>query len=126
MEIVPVDLPGVTHTGNFTDSLLVRSAESLLFVSGQIPETPDGDIPEDFAGQCRVAWQNLVSVLAANGLGIQNLVKVTVYLSSRRYREINKRIRGEFLGDHRCAIVVLVADMWDEPLLLTIDAIAAV
>jgi enamine deaminase RidA (YjgF/YER057c/UK114 family) len=124
MDIATVDPAGAEPFSNFTEGVLVSSAQKILFLSGQIPMTPDGEIPEDFGSQCRLAWRNVLGVLEAAGLTKRNLVKVTVYLSSRRYRELNSRIRKEVLGDHRVAAVVLVADMWDEPLLLTIDAIA--
>ena len=38
----------------------------------------------------------------------RNLAKVTTYLSDRRYREANSRIRAEVLGDHRPAITIII------------------
>jgi enamine deaminase RidA (YjgF/YER057c/UK114 family) len=42
----------------------------------------------------------VLAVLAEAGLGVRNLVKVTTYLSDRRYRALNSKIREEILGDH--------------------------
>jgi enamine deaminase RidA (YjgF/YER057c/UK114 family) len=38
----------------------------LLFVSGQVPEKPDGSVPEGFEAQCEQAWRNVIEVLAGN------------------------------------------------------------
>jgi 2-iminobutanoate/2-iminopropanoate deaminase len=50
-------------------------------------------------------------------------MKVTTDLS-RRYAETNSRVRREMLGDHRPALTVVIAGIFDERWLLEIDAIA--
>ena len=57
-------------------------------------------------------------------MGIRNLAKVTVYLSDRRYREENSRIRAEVLGEHRPAVTIIITDIYAEEWLLEIEAIA--
>ncbi len=50
-----------------------------------------GKTPEDADGQARNAFANLKSVLAAGGLGLGDVVKITVYVVDDKYRtEINK------------------------------------
>lgn len=55
----------------------------------------------------------------------RNLVKVTVFLSDRAYREANAAIRAETLGDHRPALTVIITGIYDERWLVEIEAIAA-
>jgi 2-iminobutanoate/2-iminopropanoate deaminase len=110
--------------GGYTQGLRVTGLTDLLFVSGQVPETPDGDIPDGFEGQCRQAWANVVSVLEAAGLTTNDLVKVTTYLSDRRYAETNSRVRREILGEHRPALTVVITGIYDERWLLEIEALA--
>jgi len=64
-------------------------------------------------------------VLTEAGLGLRDLVKVTVYLSDRQYRDANSRIRAEVLGDHRPAVTVIIATIYSEEWLLEIEGIAA-
>ena len=56
-------------------------AGDFVFFSGQIPLTPDGDIVagsiEDQASQ---VMNNMEAVLAAAGLGFDDVVKTTIYL----------------------------------------------
>jgi 2-iminobutanoate/2-iminopropanoate deaminase len=102
--IDPVDLPESGAT--YTHGTVVSGAQRLVFVSGQPPWSRDEPLPADFESQCRLAWRNVERVLAAAGLSLRNLAKVTIFLSDRQYRETNARVRAEVLGDHRPALTV--------------------
>ncbi len=58
-------------------------------------------------------WANLTAALAATAMDVTNLVKVTTILSDREYATANTDIRNEVLGDHRPALTVIVAGIWD-------------
>jgi enamine deaminase RidA (YjgF/YER057c/UK114 family) len=124
--IAPVDPPTLpTPTGNYTHGTLVTGAQRIVFVSGQVPWADhDGKVPDDFSAQCRLVWDNISAVLAEAGMTTRNLAKVTTYLSDRRYREENSRIRAEVLGDHHPAITIIITDIYAEHWLLEIEAIA--
>ena len=111
--------------GGYSQAIEVSGASRLLFISGQIPVRPDGTVPSGFAAQCEQVWANLGACLRKAGLGFGDLVKVTTYLSDRRYAAENSRIRREVLGDHRPALTILIAGIYDEDWLLEIEAIAA-
>jgi 2-iminobutanoate/2-iminopropanoate deaminase len=55
---------------------------SLVFTAGQIPMTPDGDLLDDepIATQAEQALSNVEAVLASEGLGMSDVLKMTVYL----------------------------------------------
>jgi len=97
----------------------------LLIVSGQVPVRIDGQVPPDFDSQCRLAWENVFAQLRAAGMGIGNLVKVTVFLSDRRYTAELRSIRQEVLGTHLVAATVIITGIFDEKWLLEIEAMAA-
>jgi 2-iminobutanoate/2-iminopropanoate deaminase len=122
--IEPIDPPSLPESSaRYTHGTLVTGAERLVFVSGQPPW--GGKLPADFDSQCRLAWRNVIAVLAAAGLGVGNLVKVTIFLSSREYRAANSDIRAEMLGDHKVALTVIICDIYAEEWLLEVEAIAA-
>ena len=120
--IDPADLP--ESTAGYTHGTVVRGVERLVFVSGQPPWTTEGPVPEDFDDQCRLAWRNVERVLVEAGLTLRHLAKVTVYLSDRRYRAANSRIRAEILGDHRPALTIIITGIYSEEWLLEIEGIA--
>jgi 2-iminobutanoate/2-iminopropanoate deaminase len=58
-------------------------------------------------------------------MSVANLVKVTVFLSSRDYALANREIRQEVLGSHAPALTVIITGIFDEKWLLEIEATAA-
>ena len=111
--------------GGYSQAIEVTGAQRILYVSGQIPETIDGEVPKDFAGQARVAWSNVIAQLASANMAVENLTKVTIFLASREFALPNREVRKEFLGAHRPALTVIIAGIFDEKWLLEIEAIAA-
>jgi 2-iminobutanoate/2-iminopropanoate deaminase len=74
---------------------------SLVFVSGQGPFEPNTkEIPDGFEDQARMTLENVERVLHAAGAGLQDVVKVNVYLADlKRFREFNKVYREFFPRD---------------------------
>ena len=56
--------------------------DDLVFTAGQIPLTPDGELLDDAAidVQTQQALENVAAVLDAAGVGMDDVLKVTVYL----------------------------------------------
>ena len=56
--------------------------DSLVFTAGQIPLTPEGDLLDGASidVQTEQALENVEAVLAEAGVGMDDVVKVTVYL----------------------------------------------
>jgi enamine deaminase RidA (YjgF/YER057c/UK114 family) len=111
--------------GGYSQGVAVSGVERLLFISGQIPETTAGDVPNDFPAQARLVWHNVFAQLGAAGMTVANLVKVTIFLSSREFATINRAIRQEMLGAHSPALTVIITGIFDEKWLLEIEAVAA-
>jgi len=119
--------PATVHppAGGYSMGLELTQHRRLLFVSGQVPEKTDGTVPEGFEAQCAQAWRNVIEVLAAAGLGVEHLVKVTTFLTDRTQVVTNRTIRRKVLGDHQPALTVVVVETVDSKWLLEIEAIAA-
>lgn len=122
-QLDPAVLPDGTTT--YTHGTLVSDVSRTVFVSGQPPwGAEDGQVPEDFTEQCHLTWRNVLAVLAEAGMGVRNLAKVTAYLADRRYRAEFARVRVEVLGDHRPALTIIIADIYEEKWLLEVEAVA--
>lgn len=104
---------------------LVENASRLLFISGQVPTDAKGQAPEGFEAQARLTWSNVEAQLHAAGMSLDDLVKVTIFLSDRAHRADNTRIRHEILGDRWPALTVIITGIFDEAWLLEIEAFAA-
>jgi 2-iminobutanoate/2-iminopropanoate deaminase len=85
-----------------------------VFVAGQVPINPvSGDIEaSDIAGQTRQALENLRAILGAAGVGLDDVVKVTVFLQSMDdFKEMNSVYAEYFAADPPARAAVEVAKL---------------
>lgn len=118
---VPELAEPVSH---YTDA--VRAGE-LLFVSGCIAVDGDGALVggDDVVAQTRQVFANLTAALAAAGASLQDIVKVTVYLTDVRDRAAVNTVREERFGDTRPAsTLVEVSNLVLDGARVEIDAVA--
>ena len=117
------DAPPASSAG--AEAVELVGAERLLFISGQIPEDLEGRLPADFEGQARQVWRNVEAQLRAADMSLDNLVKVTTFLSDRRYGPTNRAIREEVLAGRSVALTVIITGIFDPDWLIEIEAVAA-
>jgi enamine deaminase RidA (YjgF/YER057c/UK114 family) len=72
-----------------------------LVMSGQVGVKPDGEIAGDLGAQIEQAWDNLLAVLASEGMGPADLVKITFFITdgSPEALKLSREIRARKLGD---------------------------
>ncbi len=109
----------------YSQGIELEPGARLFFISGQIPERPGEALPTDFRGQCEAVWHNIVAMLEAAEMTVDDLVKVTTYLTNRDYVQENREVRQRFLGGASPAMTVVIAQTVDERWLLETEAIAA-
>lgn len=70
----------------------------LLFISGQIPVDPAiGEVVTgDVAAQTRQAIKNIIAILQSQGIGLENVVKATVFLTDMNDFPIVNQVYGEY------------------------------
>ncbi|RZJ05851.1 MAG: RidA family protein [Brevundimonas sp.] len=111
--------------GAYPQAVEVSGATRWLYLSGQIPVAPDGSLAADFRGQCEQVWDNVETQLAAAGMTLDNLVKVTTFLSDRAHALENREIRIARLAGRQPALTVIVTGIFDAAWLVEIEAVAA-
>lgn len=122
----PIIAPdGNQPISRYAEAMEVVDVKRWLFLSGQTPMRPDGSIPEDFREQARQVWANIVAQLRAAEMTLDNIVKVNVFLTDRRYGPMHRAIREEILGERVLGLTVVIVDMLDERMLLEVEVIAA-
>jgi enamine deaminase RidA (YjgF/YER057c/UK114 family) len=72
-----------------------------LVMAGQVGVKPDGTLPSDLAGQIEAAWDNVLAVLASEGFGPADLVKIVYFTTdgSPEALKVSREIRARKLGD---------------------------
>jgi 2-iminobutanoate/2-iminopropanoate deaminase len=125
MKLTPVNAQSAPKaSGGYSQAIEIFGAQRLLFISGQIPESATGAVPKEFPEQAKLAWHNVLAQLDAAAMSVKNLVKVTIFLSSREFAVPNREARQKFLGSHTPALTVIITGMFDEKWLLEIEATA--
>jgi 2-iminobutanoate/2-iminopropanoate deaminase len=112
----------------FAPAIRVESGP-LLFVSGQTGRGADGNVVarDDLTAQTRQAFSNLRDLLEAGGSSLDNVVKLTYFVTDMSEWEIVAAVRSEFFSTYSPAsTTVEVSRLWDEACLIEIEAVAAV
>ena len=111
--------------GGYAQVCEVTGPNRWAFVSGQVPEAVDGSVPTDFTAQARLVWGNIAAQLRAVDMTLANIVKVTIFLSDRKFSVENRTVRNEVLRDLAPALTVIITGIFDSAWLLEIEAVAA-
>ena len=75
-------------------------AAGLIFTSGQLPIDPaTGAFPEGIEGQTRQSLANVKAILAEAGVGMDRVVKTTVFLSDMGNFAAMNGVYAEFFGE---------------------------
>jgi reactive intermediate/imine deaminase len=98
----------------------------LVFVSGQIPVSPDGTHhqQDDFETQARQALANVLAILTAAGSAPVDVLKVTAYIVGVENWPLFNRIYAETFGDARPARSVVPVPELHYGYLIELEAIA--
>ncbi|WP_017605429.1 RidA family protein [Nocardiopsis alkaliphila] len=98
----------------------------LLFVSGQEPEGPDGDVEGDVTGQTRQIFQNMTAILGRHGADLSHVVKMTYFLRHiTDLDEFHGALSACLPQGHRpAATLVEVNGLLDPRYLVEIEAVA--
>src|SRR3954465_1866611 len=75
---------------------------NLIFASGQIPLDPATRefVPGGIAEQTEQVLKNLRAVFAAAGVGLENIVKTTVFLADMNDFNAMNEVYGKYLGQN--------------------------
>lgn len=94
-------------------SQAIRAEGRMLFMSGQIPLTPGGEIVQGTVEeQTQQVIANIRAVLTAAGLSPANLVKTTIFLSDMaHFSAVNEVYGAMFAGDPPARSTVAVAGL---------------
>ena len=101
---------------------------NLLFISGQAGYTDEGKVVEGgFRAQGEQAFSNLARALKAGGSSLENVLKVTIFLTDmKNFREIVELRRKYFSMPYPADTIVEVSGLYTPEAMIEIEAIAAI
>ncbi len=98
-----------------------------LFVSGQTGfDYSTNKVADTIAGEATTALSNMKLIIEAAGGKIENVTKVTIFISNMDYwEEVNAAYKA-FFGDHKPARAIIPCGSFGDEEHLELEAIAAI
>jgi 2-iminobutanoate/2-iminopropanoate deaminase len=114
-----------TATDDYIHAIEVRGAERLLFVAGTMGLRLDGTAGADLTEQLELIWANIRRILASADMTVDNIVRLTSYLTDPTFAEINGEARVAALGGRVIPTTAIVVQTVGDDWLVEIEVIAA-
>ena len=93
-----------------------------LVISGQVGLRLDGTVPSDFVSQMDLAWDNLLEIVEAADMSVENLLKISMFAVPPNSITMVRAMRDELKG-HICASTYLqVAGLANPAFLFEVEA----
>ena len=120
----------ITKPDNYEPFLLSQGIKfgNLLFISGQAGAGDDGKIVDgDFRAQGEQAFANLMRALEAGGSSLDDVIKVTIFVTDMgNFKEVVELRRKFFSEPYPADTIAEVKALYDPKVLIEIEAIAAI
>ncbi len=112
--------------GAYSHAIEVAAGARTLYISGQVGILPDGSTASGIEAQTEAAWNNILRILEAAGMAVEDLVKVTTFVMHATDIGAVRAVRQRMLGDHRPAsTLVVISRLASVDYLIEIEATAA-
>jgi len=120
------DIGVAARIGTYSDAVEAAPNQRWLFTSGTPGMDAAGDLPDDITTQAELAWGHILTMLDRAGMAVNDLVKITQYLTRAEDIPAYAKVRARMLGDARPASMMMVVAALPRPqFLLEIEAVAA-
>ena len=121
-----VNSSAVPSSPYYSQGAEVRGAERLLFISGQVGVDAEGAVKDGVEEPSRQAVANVGAVLAEAGMSVDDLAKMTIYLTNAAHVPGFMAAAGGALPTPPPATTLLLVHQLASPeLLVEIEAVAA-
>jgi 2-iminobutanoate/2-iminopropanoate deaminase len=110
----------------YSHGIAVPADYRLVITAGQLGIGPDEVIPVGSEAQADICFANLAAILAEDGMKLENIVRISVYVTAREHMEGYRRSRDrQFPGTPPSTTLIVVAGLVRPEFVIEIEAIAA-
>ena len=120
------DISVANQIGRYSDAIETAPNLRWLFTSGTPGLLGEKKLPDTIEGQSELAWEHIGAILQQADMAMEDIVKVTQYLTRAEDIPGYVKARSKALGDVRPAFMLLVVPqlIWPE-VLVEVEVIAA-
>ena len=106
-------------------SQAIHASGEFIFISGQIPFTPKGELAgDDIVSQTKQAIENIGAILEAKGLNYNNVVKTTVLMVNLGDFGTMNDVYNQYFGESKPARAAYQVAKLPKDVLIEIEAVA--
>jgi 2-iminobutanoate/2-iminopropanoate deaminase len=104
----------------------VAAGGRMFFFAGQTGRRPDGTLPEGIEAQTEQAYRNVLGLAEAAGLGADNIVQTTIYMTNRDDIHGMHDAQARVLGDAKPpSALIFISALAMPEMLIEVVAVAA-
>ena len=123
-QLKPVD--GIYEpTPDYIHGIEVVNPSNFVFVAGTMGLRPDGHPGDDIEEQLTLVWRNIARILTEADMTVDNIIRVTTYLTNAAHADANGIARTNALNGRVIPTTAIVAETLSPGWLVEIEAIAA-
>lgn len=100
---------------NYSQATAVPADASIIYVSGQVGVDAAGDLAPSEEGQHEQTWRNILAILAAHGLGSEDILEVHGYVTGPSGVPLFRKVRDAMLDGARPASTLLIISGLADP-----------
>jgi 2-iminobutanoate/2-iminopropanoate deaminase len=110
----------------YSHGIAVPASHRLVITAGQLGIALDGSIPADSEAQADLCFANIAAILAEDGMTLDNVIRLSVYVTDREHMQGYRRARDrQFPGTPPTTTLIVVAGLVRPEFVIEIEAIAA-
>ena len=116
----------VALTGKYSLGVEVPADARLLFLAGQVGYDAKGRLAPGIEKQCELTWKNIGNILKSAGMGYDDIVRVTGFITDSRFIAPYRDARSKFLkSPYPAATLIVVSGLADPGMFVEIEVVAA-
>lgn len=126
MEMTTINpVTGIYPTGaDYAHGMQIRNPQRILYVSGTMGLDHSGRAAATLEQQLELIWANIGRILSEAAMDMENVARVTSYLTDRTFVEPNQQARVEALGGRAVPTTAIVVKTLEDDWLVEIEVIA--
>lgn len=96
---IPINPPEIAPPlAPYSHGVVAPVGSRMLFASGQLGASLNGEIPEDVEAQAVLCFENIRAILANAGMGFDDVVRFTGFVTDRAYFPIYGAVRARYVA----------------------------
>jgi enamine deaminase RidA (YjgF/YER057c/UK114 family) len=110
----------------YSNGVEVPEGQRLVFCSGQLGITKDGQIPSTAGEQAALAFDNVAAILADAGLGLEHVVRINAFVTGREHLKPYMEVRNSRFSHPLPASTLMIVSGFARPeFFVEIEVVAA-